>query len=463
MEGRNCSLQRASEGARRVTTLTQLLFVATAMLIAQCTHNVFAEDISAEGGETTVDDTSAQAYSKPLANLSDANSLFQHDLGEQGFRRNFASVRIGGKIVLGPKFNNVSCVGCHAGNGRGSLTFGRSTSESVVKVSATHGREVLPGGPLLTKGIGAQIRDHALKGEKSDGSLQVLWELVQGSYKDGEPFELRRPIVVRSGVSAKLPTDTMFSLRRPPPVFGLGLIDAVDPQTIQALADPDDSDGDGISGRSNLVWNLSEKRPTVGKFGFKAGAPSVLQQVAGAYATDMGVTNPLFPSGTSRAPELSQKIQARTAFYVQTLAVPKARDQDNPSVVRGRELFDTIGCGGCHVTSLQTGEYAIPELSHQIIHPFSDLLLHDMGEGLADQRPEFQATGSEWRTTPLWGLGLAELVLGGRDVSYLHDGRARTLEEAILWHSGEGQASRDTFIALEQNDRAQLIQFLRSL
>jgi CxxC motif-containing protein (DUF1111 family) len=254
----------------------------------------------------------------------------------------------------------------------------------------------------------------------------------------------------------------MFSLRRPPPVFGSGLLDAVHEQSIQALADPEDRDGDGISGRPNIVWNIRERKQTIGKFGLKASAPTALQQVAGAYATDMGVTNSLLPRG-NKNPELDSSTLDRTSFYVQTLAVPSPRNQDDPTVIRGREIFREIGCGKCHAETLQTGDHQIPELSNQLIHPFTDLLLHDMGSELADGRPEFQASGNEWRTAPLWGIGLVPIVIGDAEVSYLHDGRARTLEEAVLWHGGEGLAARNTFAALTLADRDALIQFLRSL
>jgi len=245
-------------------------------------------------------------------------------------------------------------------------------------------------------------------------------------------------------------------------VFGAGLLEAVDAASILALADPDDSDSDGISGRANMVWNQRERRTAVGKFGLKAAAPTVLQQVATAYSTDMGVTNPIFPMG-DRPADISQSVLGLTVFYTQTLAVPKARDQDNAAVRSGRVTFQALGCAGCHMQTLTTGQHSIVELSNQTIHPFTDLLLHDMGEGLADGRPEFLATSREWRTTPLWGIGLTETVLRGGEVTYLHDGRARTLEEAILWHGGEAEASQRRFVEIAASEREALIRFLRSL
>lgn len=432
------------------------------LLFVLAQRSACSEDITLEGGDTSVSDATPGAFGRPLANLSDATSMLRHDLGERGFKRDFSRVRIRGKIPIGPKFNNVSCVSCHSGNGRGLVSFGQRRSQSVVKISASHGRSMQPGGPVPVKGIGLQLRDHAISSSKSDGRLSLLWEFSRGAYGDGVSFELRKPLVKRSGASAKLPTDTLMSLRRPPPVFGAGLLEAVDAATILALADPEDSDGDGISGRANIVWNQRERRTAVGKFGYKAAAPTVLQQVAAAYSTDMGVTNPIFLMG-DRPPDISQSILGHTVFYTQTLAVPTARDQDNVTLQAGKELFESLGCATCHTQTLSTGQHAIAALSQQTIHPFTDLLLHDMGDGLADGRPEFLASSREWRTTPLWGIGLTQTVLGDGEATYLHDGRARTLEEAVLWHGGEAEASQRGFVGLPVGEREMLIQFLRSL
>ena len=242
----------------------------------------------------------------------------------------------------------------------------------------------------------------------------------------------------------------------------MGLLEALDAGTILDRADPDDVDLDGISGRANIVWNQRERRTSIGRFGFKAAAPSVLQQVAAAYSTDMGVTNQLFPM-EDRIPDISRATLDLTAFYTRTLAVPRARAQNDPVVIRGREIFEILGCAKCHTPTLLTGQHSIPQLAHQTIHPFTDLLLHDMGDGLADGRPEFLASSREWRTTPLWGIGLTQAVLGNGEATYLHDGRASTLEEAILWHGGEAETSQKSFVGLAATERDALIQFLRSL
>ena len=424
---------------------------------------VLAEDLSQEGGDTSIHDASRRAFDHILANVTSATIQDKHDVGQEGFRRNFAKQAINGKIRLGPLFNNVSCVSCHTGNGRGTTSFGRKGSETILKVSQATGKPSMPGGPVPLRGFGLQIHDHARGKAKPDAHLDLVWELIQGSYEDNSPYELRRPnisVIPRRGKT--FPSDAMTSLRRAPPVFGAGLLDAIDPSTIRSLADPDDADHDGISGRPNLVWNLQAKKQTLGKFGFKAAAPTLAQQIAAAYTNDMGVTNPLVRVGHDE-PDISQKILDATTFYNRTLAVPVARSQDAAREKRGQDLFVSLGCNACHTMTITTGSSSVSELSHQTIHPFTDLLLHDMGPGLADGRAEFQATGNEWRTTPLWGIGLTETVLSGEEVTYLHDGRARTLAEAILWHGGESQAATDRFKALTEEQRTDLIFFLRSL
>lgn len=422
------------------------------------------EDITLLGGSASVDSTDAHAFGQRSPAISDLESQLSHDNGETGFLRNFARVKIGGTIRLGPTFNAVSCQSCHGGNGRGALRIspGSQGSDTVVKVSMLRGRGSVHGGPVPVPGIGLQIRDHATRGVEREGSVTLRWMSIVGAYGDGTPFELRAPKISVRGLPRHSPTRFLKSLRRAPPVVGQGLIDAIPAAAIEANADPLDSNADGISGRVNRVWDVQARSTSIGRFGFKAGAPTLKQQVAGAYATDMGVTNPLFRARGER-PDISSRILDSTTFYTATLGVPIARGQGGPQVTRGRELFDGVGCSSCHVPTFVTGPGAHPSLENQVVHPFSDFLLHDMGAGLADNRPEFAAGGSEWRTTPLWGIGLTEEVLRGKPATYLHDGRARTLEEAILWHGGEAAGATERFKALQMLDRENLIQFLRSL
>jgi CxxC motif-containing protein (DUF1111 family) len=258
-------------------------------------------------------------------------------------------------------------------------------------------------------------------------------------------------------------------------MIGLGLLEAVPAAALTRLADPDDRDGDGISGRVNIVWNHVSNATAIGRFGWKAEQPTVLQQTAAAFVGDIGITSPLFRDenhtaaqhlpATPRAngePEVGDRIFQAVALYARSLAVPAARTAEDPLAVRGRQLFTAARCDACHVAALTTGPYPdLPQLANQTIHPFTDLLLHDMGDGLADHRPTFTATGHEWRTAPLWGLGLVAKV--NRHTFLLHDGRARNAAEAILWHGGEAAAARQRFRAMPKQDRAALIAFLESL
>jgi CxxC motif-containing protein (DUF1111 family) len=243
----------------------------------------------------------------------------------------------------------------------------------------------------------------------------------------------------------------------------MGLLEAVPAHRIFALVDPADRDKDGISGRASFVPDLETGKYALGRFGWRATHPTLKQQTAAAFAHDMGMTNELFRDSDG-AFEVPSDLLDQVRFYQQAAGVTPARDQNNSDVVAGKALFQRINCSGCHTMTLVTGESPYSGVANQVIHPFTDLLLHDMGVGLKDNRPEFSASGKEWRTPPLWGIGLAEvLTLSQKRIGFLHDGRARTIEEAILWHRGEAQRSRDAFKSLRRNEREQLITFLRSL
>jgi CxxC motif-containing protein (DUF1111 family) len=420
------------------------------------------------GGDTTVFSRSSQAYEQPAPNLS-AKGDREHFEGDLAFDAVFVTEPATVNPGLGPLFNNTSCAGCHLSNGRGLPEPGQllvrvslpedsaaiQTGDPQVQVAiATHDAIPVPG-------LGTQIQDQAIYGQPPEATVEIHWQERSGQYRDGTTYRLRSPhptITLASG--EPLPEDVMTSLRLPPPVFGLGLLEAVPESELLALADPEDANGDGISGRPNQVWDLAKQGLSMGRFGLKANQPNLLQQSAAAYVNDMGVTNPLFPE-TNGSSDVDAKILKAAVVYTQTLGVPARTLLDDPQVQRGEKLFNAANCVGCHVSQLRTGTHEYSELSQQTIHPYTDLLLHDMGAGLADHRPDFQASGSEWRTPALWGLGLAETVLPYS--SYLHDGRARTLEEAILWHGGEAQASVDRFMALSVDQREDLVRFLKSL
>jgi CxxC motif-containing protein (DUF1111 family) len=247
-----------------------------------------------------------------------------------------------------------------------------------------------------------------------------------------------------------------------PALIGLGLLEAIPSSAIFALSDANDADGDGVSGRINFVKNKVTGNYTLGRFGFKGTQPSVLQQTAAAFYHDMQVTNSLFfDKGAS--PEAPDEDLHALAVYLKLAGVPKAREQAAPSVAQGRAIFSEISCDSCHRVTFTTGAtHPDPELRNQTIHPFTDLLLHDMGDALADGWNEFSANGREWRTTPLWGLGFSARLARGKAV-FLHDGRARSIEEAILWHGGEAYRSKKAFTDLPKSKREALLKFLDSL
>ena len=425
------------------------------------------------GGATTIFEQDAEAFGTAAPNLS-GEHLAQHEEGDEAFE--LAHVRGSGvNGGLGPVFDNTSCESCHLGDGRGrppEIEGGQFTS--MLFRSSIAGEDA-NGGPVgIPTGFGGQLQMQALSPELPDIHAVIHYAENKGTFADGTPFVLHVPQYTLTGVYPGLPPNILFSPRVAPAVFGLGLLEAVPDQSILGKNDPRDSDRDGISGRVNMVYDAVRGQRVVGRFGWKANTPNLFQQAAGAYNGDMGVTSDLFRTescaGRSKDPgcnnvhaaEVDAETVANVAFYTQTLAVPARRNLDDPTALRGETVFYTAGCDGCHTPTLRTGELAgIPEVSNQVIHPYTDLLVHDMGPGLADGRPDFQASGSEWRTPPLWGIGLVNTVNG--HTRFLHDGRAYSLMEAVLWHGGEGTAARDRVKRLPQRDRDALIAFLQSL
>lgn len=429
--------------------IRRLSLVALAAL--GCGDNAEGED--RQGGATTVDDRSRQAYRHPAANLDDAGRA-RFQAGRSPFDFVWAVPK------LGPLFNNDSCLGCHAGNGRGLSQIGDGpTSQALVRVSLTEGTPAVPGGPVPVPGYGLQLQDHATVG-LPEVRVTLTWIEVTEMYADGELVSMREPrIDVRTPMGEHLPPNVRFSYRQSAPMIGLGLLEAIPEDTLRALEDPDDADGDGISGRVNMVWDHERQQSVVGRFGWKANEPTLRMQVAAAFREDIGMTSYVFPEQDGSR-DLNDQQFDDAVFFVSTVAVPAAAPRDDRAFA-GRTLFREFGCASCHVPTLVTGEHPIPELSHQRIHPYTDLLLHDLGDRLTDARPDFLAEGVEWRTPPLWGIGLTKQILPG--ATFLHDGRARTLEEAILWHGGEAQAAREAFRTAPKADREALIAFLETL
>ncbi|MDA0932506.1 MAG: carbohydrate-binding protein [Planctomycetota bacterium] len=299
-------------------------------------------------------------------------------------------------------------------------------------------------------------------GANSEGLARLDgYDLFPGTYADGTTYELRAPRYVFEGANPQF-----FSVRNAPPLIGTGLLEAIDEATLLVRHDPCDADSDGISGRLATATELASVQPKAGRIGTKAQRASVIDQVATALNHDMGIASDLMPvldGETSPSPaEVTPTELDRMARYAALLGVPARRSLTDAAALRGEQVFASMGCVACHVPELRTGTtHPYGELRGQTIRPYTDLLLHDMGPGLADNMGDGDATGSEWRTTPLWGIGHTADVAGGE--AYLHDGRARTLEEAILWHGGEGETAKQAFRSLTAADRAAVVAFLRSL
>ena len=429
------------------------------------------------GGTSTVFNDGKDAYSLPLGNITRSNQRL-HVVGNSFFNENWiiAPASAQARDGLGPLFHARSCSSCHNKDGRGAPPEeGETMTGLLLRLSLTG--QSPQGAPLPDPTYGTQLAVRALPGALPEAQVSIKWVKSTRKLPDGEVIELRRPefnpIIWNYGPPAP---GLLISPRLAPPVYGGGLLEAIPETTLRALTDPDDKNHDNISGRLNEVWNFELQKNMPGRFGWKANQPSLRQQTADAFLGDIGITtslNPLesitpsqqatlgtLPNGGT--PELSDHIFGRVVLYTQTLAVPARRQLADPIVRQGEKLFTQINCSACHIPELKTGRDHPPaELHDQTIHPYTDLLLHDMGEDLPDHRPDFLASGSEWRTPPLWGIGLNGTVNG--NTFYLHDGRARSFAEAILWHSGEALPSRLAFESLPKDQRTALLAFLASL
>ncbi|WP_320282871.1 di-heme oxidoreductase family protein [Draconibacterium sp. IB214405] len=423
------------------------------------------------GGATTIYMQSSKAFSTPAPNLSQ-EGLEKHLDGDVAFEAIFVSGHAPVNGGLGPVFNHNSCAGCHVTDGRAAPPSNINDMSGFFFKISVEGEDE-HGGPAPVPGFGTQLQHQSIYGYQKEAMLAVTYEEFDEMLADGTVVTLRKPVYGIENPYTSMPSEVMISPRIAMPVFGLGLLEAIPESDILALADENDSDDDGISGKPNYVWDPANKRIALGRFGWKAGAPSVLVQSAGAYNEDMGITNPIRPiessygqsngeTELSDSTEIDMKVLEDVTYYSLTLAVPAARNFDDPTVIKGRKVFEKLNCTACHTPSFTTGTLeGVPEVSGQIIYPYTDMLLHDMGDGLADNRPEFKADGKEWKTRPLWGLGLTNVTSG--HTTLLHDGRARSITEAILWHDGEAKDSKDDFKALSTADREALLEFLNAL
>ena len=413
-----------------------------------------SDEESRQGGDTTVDDRTADAFTHAAPNLTaDQAKVFQAGRGPFNFHWEIPQ--------LGPLFNNDACLGCHSFNGRGLSQIGNGTlvSAALIRISLVDGTPDVPGGDVPVPGLGLQLQDHATVG-LPEVTVTQAWVEHADAYGDGEVVMLREPrIDPRRTDGSALASDVRMTYRQAPGLIGLGLLEAVPAATIAALADPDDRDGDGISGRTNLVWDAVSQTMALGRFGHKATVATLREQTAVAFAIDMGLSNKVLPE-VDGARDVADSQFDQVLLFVSTIGVPAAAPL-NAAARRGRGLFRDFGCASCHVPTLETGDHEISQLAHQTIHPYTDLLVHDVGDLLTDARRDFSAEGVEWRTPALWGLGLVQLVEPA--ATFLHDGRARTVAEAILWHGGEAQPARESFRLAAKQQRDDLIAFLQTL
>ena len=426
------------------------------------------------GGTGTIFNASSSAFSFPDSRLNEEDGLFFFT-GNSLFSQNWISAPASttARDGVGPLFNARSCSSCHFKDGRGRPPeFDGESSHGLLLRLATGNNA--HSGPIPDPIYGGQLQDLSILSLDKEGDFNITYNEMAGTYPDGTPYTLRKPIYNIIGLNEGVLTATEISPRVANQVIGLGLLEAISENTLLDFADENDADGDGISGKANYVWNIETQSTTIGRFGWKANQPNVRQQVAAAFSGDMGITSSLFPNencppsvncdtiANGGSPEIPDENLGKVTLYSSSLAVPGRRDWEDEDVLTGKALFNQAKCNSCHIPKITTGTHQrFNGFSNQTIRPYTDLLLHDMGEDLADNSSDFLATGQEWRTPPLWGVGLFEIV--NRHTFYLHDGRARNLEEAILWHGGEAENSKNAFMDMSSNEREQVIKFLNSL
>ena len=425
------------------------------------------------GGETTAFSVGTNAFELSARNLpNDSRRIFE--VGDSFFNQNWvtASASTEARDGLGPTHNALSCSSCHSHDGRGKPLDQPGDPERGLLL-----RLSVPGtnGPVDEPRYGGQLQDRSILGVPVEGRIVIDYVEMPGAYPDGSSYSLRQPVYrIEDLAFGPLNPDVMVSPRVAPATIGMGLLEAIPDANILALSDPEDVNEDGTSGRPNYVRDVKTDELTLGRFGWKANQPSVNQQAAAAFLGDIGITSSLFPNENCPAgqeacrqapnggePELPDERLRKVTIYTQTLAVPAMRNIEDEQVEHAR-LFVQTQCALCHTPRHETGDtHPLAPLRNQVIFPYTDLLLHDMGDGLADHRPDGQASGTEWRTPPLWGIGLVQKVNG--HTMFLHDGRARSMEEAILWHGGEAEESRGKFMNLTKDERNALIRFLESI
>ena len=471
--------------------------LSTLIFFVFLTLNLFAGEHDAGGQHTHKQKHDRYSFSRPSPLLSMDEKL-DFKVGKAVFDKIwvFAPSSTTASDGLGPLYNARSCVRCHKGNGRGMIESGNSSSPALflrlsVPASTQTQKDLLASGSvgfIEEPTYGKQLQTFAYPGGKAEGQLDVVYTEKRIQLSNSKhSVTLQAPFYTIKNLGyGSLQDNYLFSPRIAPPVFGLGLIDAIVETDILNLADPKDLDGDGISGKANIVWDELKQKSRLGRFGWKAGTPSLEQQNNAALGGDLGISSWMFPNHAGDCTlnqseclqqkhgnmkrdkpghdmlEASKKMTDLLLHYTSNIAVPPVRNINKPQRKQGKLLFTQAGCVKCHTPEFVTpNTHTNPRFANQSIWPYSDFLLHDMGEGLADNRPEYLANGREWRTPPLWGIGLTKTVSG--NTFYLHDGRARNLMEAILWHGGEAEASKQKVVNMSDSQRLQLIFFLESL
>lgn len=476
----------ARRTATPVASMAVVLVVVLALLGAGCssepdptavptstTRVLTREELERSGGAATVFNDGAGAFEQPVPGLSGEDRR-TFAVGNSLFNQNWVTAPSSttGRDGLGPIFNAQSCSSCHFRDGRGQppATDTDPVRGLLIRLSVLDD----DGEPVPHPELGDQFQDRAVRGLEPEGAVRITTTERPGTLADGTAYSLAVPrYELVDAAGEPIGGGLLLSPRVAPAVIGVGLLEGIPEAAIAAVEDPDDADGDGISGRAHWVTGADGER-VLGRFGWKAAVPSVEAQNAAAFNGDIGVTSSLHPDQpctTVQAaclaqpdggtPELADEKLATVTFYTRTLAVPARRRVREPETDRGEAVFGRLGCASCHTPEQRSGPSPVAALADQTFRPYTDLLLHDLGPALADDRPDQDASGSEWRTPPLWGIGLVPAVNGHS--RYLHDGRARNLTEAVLWHGGEAEAAQRRFTELSAADRRALLSFLESL
>ena len=430
----------------------------------------------------------ADAFSHASANMAFEREL-DFKIGNAFFRRIWVSSPSSttSSDGLGPLFNARACQRCHIKDGRGHAPASNEDNavsmlmRLSIKPQNKQQQALLDSHKALAipdPVYGGQLQDFSVADSHAEGKINIRYREKEVKLNGGTIVSLRYPSYTIENLKyGSLHEDIRLSPRVAPQMIGLGLLEAISASDIEAQADPDDENGDGISGRANKVWSHENNKIMLGRFGLKAGQPTLNQQNQAAFNGDLGLSTPLFSNSYGDCtetqescldkphgghPEVNEEVAGQVLHYSRNLAVPARRNHKDPEVLKGKALFYNSGCIACHTPKYITPRVSdAPEQQRQLIWPYTDMLLHDMGEDLADHSPEGLASGSEWRTPPLWGIGLTPIVNGHSQ--YLHDGRARNLLEAIIWHGGEAKKSQQKVVKMSDEERAQLIKFIESL